>query len=187
MNPWAATATMLVGSIPVTCLVYLIWAAVRVSDHDRKSPRYARRSVRFHGLWGMWFSLPLVVAGAVISSPAYFHWAGLLLLTATLACWAVAIHAMRGGRVPLRLRWLPLAVTCTVLLVLPAVSGGALGGYLFFFAAYSMLGLGLAAWLAVAINFAWWVRFAQTLDQPDASVAPELPVYSSNPAGAVRS
>ena len=112
----------LVPAIPISCVLYLVLAGVRRSGVDRSTPDYARSSVRFHGGWGLVLSLPLVIGGANVSFGANGDWKGLLLLMAALGCWAVAIAAMLGRRIPALLTWLPLALTTVTLLALPSGS-----------------------------------------------------------------
>jgi hypothetical protein len=156
----------LVIGIPVSCVVYLIWAGARRVQKDRSAPAYIRRSVRFHGVWGMVLSLPLVVAGVSIILEPGVDWEGLLVLAAGLACWAVAIAAMLRRRVPAALTWLPLVVTIVTLALLPS-GATTWREYLDWLLLYSLAGIGLAAWVMVSVNFALAVRKDARVGRPE--------------------
>lgn len=162
---------LLLMAIPVSCLVYLVWTSARSGSVDRVAPGYARRSVRFHGIWGMVLSLPLVVNSAFMTLGPDTDWSGRLLLAVPLSCWAIAIAAMLGRKVPAPLTWLPLLVTAVALAVLPAAGSDTWGGYVFYFAIFTMAGLGLAAWVLVSVNFALSVRRDQKFRSTPAPVA----------------
>ncbi|MGC4175396.1 hypothetical protein [Demequina sp.] len=150
-----------IAAIPAPCVTYLIWAGVRRSRGRSGTPEYARRGVTFHGVWGMVLSLPLVFAGAAMSFGVDADWSGQLLLAATLGCWAVAVLEILGRRVPAPLTWLPLVLVSVVLLALPSGSES-FGQYFFWFAVYSLAGVGLAAWVLVSVSFALSVRRVAT-------------------------
>jgi len=159
MNQWLLDALSVLGwaflvSIPVSYVVYLFWAAARHDTRARATAERARSSIRFHSIWGMWFALPLVVIGAISSYDTGLDWAAVLLLVTSVACYGVAIQAMRGARLPLPLTWLPLGVVFGTVVVYPAVNSKTIGEYLGALLVYTFAGVGLAAWLTVTINFA---------------------------------
>ena len=160
---WNGLGAAALVAIPVSCLLYLIWAGARRGSRDRTTLAYARSSVKFHGLWGMVLSMPLVFAGVATSFGGNADWSGQLLLAATLGCWSVAILAMLGRRVPAPFTWLPLVLVSVVLLAAPSGSES-FGQYFFWFVVYSLAGVGLAAWVLVSVNFALAVRKLKRMD-----------------------
>lgn len=149
--------TLGVAAIPVSCLVYIFWSAARRGRANRLGLRDPRAAVRFHAIWGMVLSLPLVVGGAASSFGQSAHWLGTLTLASVLGCWAVATVALLGRPVTPVLTWLPLVVVTATVALLPSGSDS-WHAFIFWLFIYSLGGVGLTAWVLVSVNFAISVR-----------------------------
>jgi len=171
---------------PLVYVTYLITVPIRRRRGWPREVTYWHKSVRFHAWWGIALSLPGVLISAVGGLGASWHWFGGCALVATLGCWVLAIAAASGLRLPAASAWMPLVVVLVCVNGFAALvtasaeadepyagAGYPVFAHLFNVVFLSNYGLGLAAWVAVAVNFALSVRHVQSRDQVDRLYTPD--------------
>jgi hypothetical protein len=136
--------------IPVESLIYLIWAGIRGF----------RPSLKFDALWAMGLSWPGLLVGFSRSTSAV--WLAGVLGLALLGCWAMAIAAVAGARVPRWFAWVPLIVMVVTATFWSFLLSPFLATY---------FGLGVIAWLGVCVSAVFSIR---TAAREQAAVRPVL-------------